>query len=119
MRSPSIRVRKNSVDIYNALPSPQADGVGGPVWTYPPTPSCRGVRCTAQAGSIAEVVDDQDRVTRVIEWKMMFASQQVIKPRDKIIYVDAGCVTHTIYVEIQRDEAGRGGAFTVHLIERI
>jgi hypothetical protein len=119
MRGPSARVTINRVDIYNALKSPQADSNGGPVWTYPSVPTFTQVHCTVQAVGLSEGVDAQERVTQFVEWLLMFNANQPVKARDQIIYRDKAGVTHTIFVETLKDNASRGGAFTVRGLEKV
>jgi hypothetical protein len=67
-----------------------------------------------------ETVDEQQRITQLQEWRLMFGFPfPAVKARDKIIYVDFSGVTHTIFVEAARDNAGRGAALTVMCTERI
>jgi hypothetical protein len=112
-------VLANTVDIYAALDGPPSDGIGGPVWPYPPTPTYSRVACTAQPVEYEELVDAQERVTQLVHWRLIFASQQAIDPKDKFIFVDSSGVTHTLFVNAQRDNASRGAAFTVKAVERI
>ena len=116
MLSPSSMVLINRCDIYPAVTGRDVDG--GTAYTYP-TRTGASVPCSIQAQGVIEVVDDQQRVTQLNEYKVMFANQQDVSPRDKLVYVDAGGVTRELFVEAQRDEAGRGAAFTVRATERI
>ena len=117
MRSPSARVLINRVDVYVAGPGRDSDG--GVQFPYPPAPTMKGVACTVQPGATGEIVDEQQRIAKLTEYKIMFASPINLSPRDKIVWVDAGGVTRTLFVEADRDEAGRGAAFTVHATERV
>jgi hypothetical protein len=119
VRSPSARALDNTIDIYAALDTPASEGIGGPVWNYPPTPTYARVPCTAQPVEYEEITDAQERVTQVVHWKLIFASQQMIDPKDKFIFVDKSGVSHTLFVNAQRDNASRGAAFTVKAVERI
>jgi hypothetical protein len=119
MRSPSAKVCTNRCDIYVAANPTTADIAGGMVFAYPSAPTARQVPCTIQATMIREVVDEQDRITQVLEYKVMFAGFQNVSPRDKLLYQDPAGTTHTLFVEVQRDEAGRGAAFTVRATEKI
>jgi hypothetical protein len=112
MRGPSTKVRKNTVDIYVANTLPQGDTIGAPVWSYPPIPTYAHVRCTAQALGLKEVVDEQERVTQVVEWLLMFSINQPVSPRDMVLYKDTADGLHTIFIETSKDNAGRGGQFT-------
>lgn len=116
MRSPSSRVLTNRVDVYPAVVGQDPDGA--PQFTYAQTPRRAAVPCSVQVGDYEEVEDDQRRVTRYLTYKIMFGSYPFVKPRDKIVWVDRGGVAHTLLVRAARDEAGRGGAFTVRAVER-
>lgn len=89
------------------------------VFVYPSTPTFPQVACTIQADEIIEVVDEQDRITQRLSYKIMFAHQQPVTPRDMGVYVDKLGVQRTLFAEVQRDEAGRGAAFTVRWTEKI
>ena len=117
MRSPSARVRKDRIDIYQAVTS--ADSAGGMVFTYPPIPTFSQVACTIQAGEILEIIDEQDRITQYLSYKIMFADQQPVVPRDKGIYIDTLGIQRILFADVQRDEAGRGSAFTVRWTEKV
>lgn len=119
MRSPSARVLKDRIDIFQAIRPVGADSAGGVVFIYPPTPTFSQVACTIQAVEILEIVDEQERITQYKSYKIMFASQQRVSPRDKGIYVDTLGVQRTLFAEVQRDEAGRGAAFTVRWNEKV
>ncbi len=117
VRGPSSRVLVNRVDIYVASPGRDADG--GVQFPYPSTPTMRQVACTVQPGMTVEIEGEQQRITKLTEYKIMFASPQNLSPRDKIVWVDASGATRDLFVEADRDEAGRGAAFTVHATERV
>ena len=116
MLSPSSMVLINRCDIYPAVTGRDVDG--GTTYTYP-TRTGASVPCSIQAQGVLEIIDDQQRITQLGEYKIMFANQQAVKPRDKIVYVDPLGVMRELFVEAQRDEAGRGAAFTVRATERI
>jgi hypothetical protein len=120
MRSPSSRVLANRVDIYPAVAGQDANGA--PQFTYAGSPASQ-VACTMQAGDVEEVVEEdaggQQRITRLLHYRIMFGSPTGVKPRDKIIYTDLAGIVHTLFAHVERDEAGRGAAFTVFAIERI
>jgi hypothetical protein len=107
----------NRVDIYAAVAGQDADG--GPTWTYPAVPTRRQVACSVQAGSVEEVVDEQQRVTQERQYGVMFAAATLVQPRDKMVYVDSSGVSHILFARVERDEAGRGAAFVVRAIERV
>lgn len=119
MRSPSARVRKDRLDIYQAISPTMGDSAGGMVIIYPPFPTFGQVPCTIQAGEILEIVDEQDRITQYLSYKIMFARQQPVTPRDKGVYVDPLGVQRILFADVQRDEAGRGAAFTVRWTEKV
>jgi hypothetical protein len=116
MRSPSSRVLINRVDIYVATPGRDSDG--GVQFPYPASLAMRGVACTVQPQVVAEI-EDQGRVTKITEFKIIFGTPQNLSPKDKIVWVDNAGVTRLMFVEADRDEAGRGAAFTVHATERV
>ncbi len=119
MRGPSARVLINRVDIYNANPSPQQDSNGGPIWIYPPIPTYSQVHCTAQAIGLHEDEDAQERVTQFVEWLLMFRANQAVNARDKVLYRDRAAITHSIIIETNKDNASRGGAFTIRGLEKV
>jgi hypothetical protein len=119
MRGPSARVRDNFVDIYQANQLPQADTNSGPLWTYPPIPTFRRVSCTAQAIGLRMDVDDQERVIQFTEWLFMFNILILVSAKDMIIFKDSADGVHTVFVETEKDNAGRGGAFTIRGLEKI
>ena len=116
MRSPSARVLINRVDIYIANPGRDPDG--GVQFPYPSQPTMKGVACSVQPHTTGELVDEQQRITAWSEYRIMFGSPQNLSPRDKIVWTDASGTTRTLFVEVPRDEAGRGAAFTVFATER-
>jgi hypothetical protein len=119
VRSPSAKVLANRCDIYVANSQTRSDAVGGVEFIYPPTPTYSNVPCTAQAMEFEEIVDEQERITQFMHWKFIFGNQQSVNPRDMIIYLDSLGNSHTIYATAQRDEAGRGAAFTIKAVEKI
>jgi hypothetical protein len=123
MLSPSPFVLANRVDVYPALgptsTAAQSDTIGGPLWIYAAIPTYFQVPCTAQAREFDEIIDAQERVTRIAYWKLMFANPLNVKPRDKIIYKTVRGYVHTLFVAAERDEAGRDAAFTIKCVERI
>ena len=115
MRSPSSRVLTNRVDIYKSTSGRDTDG--GVVFSYPALPSFRAAPCTVQPHSSAET-EDQGRITKIVIYKIMFGSYLGLSPRDLIVWVDPQGVTHRIFANADRDEAGRGAAWTVFAEER-
>ena len=116
MRSPSSRVLVNTIDIYVANPGRDTDG--GVQFPFPSIPTYSSVPCTAQPQDFGEVIDDQGRITQLVEWKIMLGTNIVVNPRDMLVFRDQADGMHTMYVEASRDEAGRGAAFTIRAVER-
>ncbi len=126
MLSPSAMVRINTVDIWAAVPGQDANGA--PQFTYPSVTILRA-ECTVQAGEVEEIVEEdavasvgaggQQRVTRLLHYRIMFATPTLAKPRDKIIYIDSSNVVHTLFAHVERDEAGRAAAFVIRAVERL
>jgi len=111
MRSPSARCLINTVDIYRGVKGQDPDG--GYRLTYPSL-TYAGVPCTVQVGEFIEQFDEQqNRMTQALTYRIMTGQPYAVNARDKIVYVDGNGVTHTIMAEANRDEAGRGGAFTI------
>ncbi len=116
MRSPSAKVLLNLVNIFKAGPGRDTDG--GVQYPYPTLPTLANVPCTAQATGSGEI-EDQGRITKITEWKMIFGSYLGISPRDQMVWQDPQGVSHTAFAKADRDEAGRGSAFTVFAEERV
>jgi hypothetical protein len=112
---PSANVLVNLVDLYRYAPTQDADAGAVPAYVL----IASAVKCSIQPGSAREVVDDQDRITLVRDWEMYPIADYGLKPRDKIIYVDFGSVTHTIFVEGPIDMAGRGRVWGVTGTEKL
>jgi hypothetical protein len=117
MRSLSTRVLDNICQVYAPIQGQDTDG--GPQWTYAGIPTLADQPCSTQAQEIEELIDDQNRVTRYLRYKVMFGSPINLRPRSKITYVDAVGVTRILFAQVTRDEAGRGAAFVVRAVERI
>ena len=116
MRSPSSRVLKQRIDIY--VSSPGRDVDGGVQFNYPTTPTYPQVRATTQAQTYDEI-DDQGRITMVVEWKILLGEFVVVSPRDMIKFNDPQGIQHTVFVEANRDNAGRGSTLGIRAIEKI
>ena len=116
MRNPSARVLINRVNIYAAIPGRDVDG--GVQFPYPPMPTYVKQPCTVQPISASEI-EDQGRITMIRGYKIMFGVPIALSPRDKIVWVDNVGNTRNIFVQANRDEAGRGAAFTVYAEERV
>lgn len=117
MRSPSARIIVNQVTVYTGALTQDADAA--PQWSYAGPPKLEDVSCSIQVGSYEEVFDQQERLCRVNSYTLFFTFNPGIVPRDLIVWVDTANITHTLFVQQARDEAGRGTAFTVKAIERI
>jgi hypothetical protein len=117
MRSPSSRVLMNKVSFFPEIQS--QDPAGAPIFLYSQTPMFANVPCSVQADGFEEIIDDQQRITRYTRYKIILGSYPHQIPRSKIVWVDNGGVTRTLFSQAARDEAGRGGAFTVRAVERI
>lgn len=117
MRKPSGRLLINRVDVYVATTAQGADGSYQP--TYPSTPTYSSVPCTVQSPSININTDEFQRVTETKDYKVMFATDLGLNPRDKIVWIDSSGVSHSLFVDASKDYAGRGAAFGVHASETI
>ncbi len=117
MRSPSAKVLENRCNIYLST-GPGRDSDGGVTFPYPSIPSQANVPCTAQPVSTTEV-QDQDRITMMTQWRLMFANFIQVSPKDLITFTDGGGVLRTVIVDAQRDEAGRNAAFSIYATERL
>lgn len=92
------------------------DGTGAVQFTYPAA-ATQMLNCSAQPHEYEEIYEN-DRITRVRHWRLMFVGDPHLSTRDKLIWTDSGNVTHTGFVEVSRDEAGRGLAWTVRVTEK-
>ncbi len=118
MRSPSGRVLINSIDIYVGVKGQDPDG--GYKLTYPSTPTYAAIPCTVQVGEYVEQFDvQQNRMTQSLTYRIMTGQPYAIKARDQIKWTDNAGVVHTLMTEANRDEAGRGGAFTIRATETL
>jgi len=122
MRGPSARVLANypgaNVCIYSAIEGIDADRA--PQYTYSSTPTYANEPCSIQHRGSAEDPNSQQRVTQVNIWWFMFTRPLNIKPRDKITWNDEAGKPRTAYAqEDRKSEAGRGGQFVTHAIERL
>ncbi len=117
MRSPSARVLINTVDIYRGVQAQDVDG--GYKLTYPSVTYAQ-VPATVQVGEFIEQFDEQqNRITQALTYRIMTGIPCVVHARDKIVYTDFNGVTHTLQAQANRDEAGRGGAFTIRATETL
>ena len=115
MRNPSSRILKQSVNIYAAIKG--QDRAGGPSYSYPVLTQY-AVPCTCQPTGFSEI-EENGRLTVMRQWRLMFGRDTAAGLRDKIIFTDPAGVSHTLYVQATRDEAGRGMAYSVTATERI
>ncbi len=116
MRNPSAKILDNRIDVYNSVLS--KDDAGGVQYLYP-TVTYQAVPSTVQAGSIEEVIDEQERITRLLPYKIILGAPLKLNNRAKILWTDRLGKVHELFYEVDRDEAGRGGAFGIRAIERI
>ena len=115
MRRPSARILADSIDVYRATWVQDRSGRSSP--SYGSTPTYAGVPCTAQPGGYVEV-SDQGVLTTQKEWRFILGESVAVSPRDRITFTDMRGVSHTVYVEASRDEAGRGMAFSIKGLEK-
>lgn len=115
MRSPSSRILNQSCSVYPATRG--QDTTGGVQFTYAVTPS-QSLMCSSQPHEYEEVYDN-DRLTQLRHWRLMFNADPGVRPRDKMAWTDKAGVTHTGFVLTSRDEAGRGAAYTVKVVETL
>jgi len=115
MRGPSARILKQTCSIHAATSA--QDGGGGHRPTYAAAPTSAGVPCSAQPNGFAEVWD-QGQLSVHVSWRLFFATPVLVRPRDMIVFRDDAGITHTVYAEASRDEAGRGGCYSIRATER-
>ncbi len=107
----------NTIDIYRGVKG--QDGDGGYKLTYPAV-TYANVPCTVQVGEFVEQFDEQqNRITQALTYRIMTGQPYVVNARDQIVWVDNNNVTHTLQAQANRDEAGRGGAFTIRATETL
>lgn len=114
MRSPSGRILDQTVDVYATAAGSDADG--GPRFT--PSGGATTLACSAQPGEFFET-QENSRVTKQREWRLIFGVPVSISPKDQIIHVDRAGISHTLFAEADRDEAGRGGAYSIRAVEKV
>lgn len=117
MRSPSAKVLINRCNIFLASGAGR-DTDGGVTFPYPSIPTLANVPCTAQPVSTFEV-EDQQRITMMTQWRIMFGAFVPVSPKDQITFLDGGGVLRTVIVDAERDEAGRNAAFSIYATERL
>ncbi len=106
------------MDIYRGIQGQDADG--GYRLTYASAPTYANVPATVQVGEFVEQFDEQqNRITQALVYRIMTGGACVVNARDKIVYTDFNGVTHTLQAQANRDEAGRGGAFTIRATETL
>lgn len=111
----------NRVSIYIGVDGLDADRA--PQYTYPSV-TYGNEPCTIQPIGTTEVTitgpGGQQRVSQVMQHKLIFGRQLNLNPRAMITWVDSTGTTRTMYAETDRfDNAGRGAAFTVIAQERL
>ncbi len=115
MRSPSPRVMNQPCAVYPAVRG--QDTTGGVQFTNSDAASSL-LTCSAQPHEYEEVYEN-DRLTQLRHWRLMFATEPGLLPRDKVTWSDPAGVSHTGFVLTSRDEAGRGAAYTVKVVEKL
>ncbi len=112
-RHPSARILRNQVNFFRAVPSQDPDGAP----SYSQVGE-RSYQCSIQP-SKTEVVDEQDRITILTVYELIFAENPNLNPRDKLVWndIDNG-ITHTAFCNDTNNEAGRGMAWYVTAVER-
>jgi hypothetical protein len=115
MRSPSARVLIQSCSVYPAIAT--TDATGGIQFTYPSSAS-GAIPCTAQPREYEEAYENE-RVTLVRVWWLMFATDPGIRPRDKLTWDEPGGLSHTGFTRASRPEANRGAAWSVTVVEKL
>lgn len=118
MRSPSGRCLDSAIDVYPGIHGQDADG--GYRITYAATPTYAQVPATAQVIEYGEVFDrEQNILVQGKTYRIMTGQAILVQARDKIVWVDKAGTSHTLQAEVDRDEAGRGGAFTIRATETL
>lgn len=110
-------IMDNTIDIYPAIAGQDIDG--GMAYTYSNTPAQIGVPCSCQPRDVEQVIDEQNRITELLNYHVFFNFNPGIKPRDKLQFVDGFNVTHLLFVGATRDEGGAGAYFVVRAVERL
>jgi hypothetical protein len=112
----------NRVDVYvfdrTAL---DADGGIDRANAYADTPDYAALPATVQVESGDREESEQLRVTSVNTGSVMFAANVAYIPaiNDKIVWVDPEGTTHNLFVGGSVDNAGRGSAVSVSVVERV
>ena len=117
MRSPSSRILNSRVDLYLGQ-STQTDG--GFKQVYPASPTTSQVPCAISLQG-SETVFDQDRLTIVNTYRLLFAGPTGLSARDQVIWVDpiAG-ITHTLFVlGVPPSGANRQASYALMAEERL
>lgn len=104
------------MNIWDAVQTQDVDG--GPQYTYPSVTRAN-VPASCQAGEVAELIDEQGRVTRMLEYKVVFAFNPGVTARDQITFTDSAGQSHILFAQATRDEAGRGSTWIVRAIEKL
>lgn len=99
----------STVDIYPAT-------VGQ---DYASQPAQQAIPCNAQPRLVEEIFDEQQRISRVRRYHVFFNDNPNVSVRDKMIVQQPDGSTHTLFVEVDRDEGGMGAYFVIRAIERL
>lgn len=112
MRHPSARCLANVVTVYRYAPTQDVDA--GAVFNQATaTVLARSVPCSVQpARPDANYGEDQDRVSQVNQYIVIFSVDYGINIKDVIVWVD-GSVTRTLSVVGSVNWAGRSSAWGV------
>ena len=76
------------------------------------------LNCSAQPHEYEETYEN-DRITQSRAWILMFTDDPIVRPRDKVVWTDSASISHTGFVQTSRDEAGRGMAYSVRVMEKL
>jgi hypothetical protein len=109
-------VLNTTVNAYVGVLS--TDAAGGVIYTFP-TLTYPSEPASVQAHDISEVIDAQERITQVLNYRIMLGRPLALIPRAQILWTDRAGVTHTLFYEAQKDNAGRGAATTIKAVERL
>jgi Tfp pilus assembly protein PilV len=113
--SPSGQILANLADLFRALPA--KDAASAP--QYQERAYKQNVPCSIQPTDVELLIDDQNRITELQRYDVIFSQNPGLRPNDMIHYVDVLGMTRTIFVRATKDEGGRGVCFTIKAIERL
>jgi hypothetical protein len=118
MLNPSPQILNCLVNIFIGT---QAQDVEGALQgSYPASPTMGNVPCSVQYQD-AVVVAENDRITTINTYWILFGIPVIQSPRMMIVWVDKTTgMSHTLFADgLPPSEAGRGGAYTIRAIEKI